>query len=136
MELVAQFYGKTVEGDFETSNDNFELSRLLDKIKISHYTECKKIFKEHAKKFGILNPEYEKVKHDLFLSFMYDEYTNEKEMKEYAKEEAIKLGYKEPIYSSSGDSYETPEFIALITYFEDTAISYSNVRTKVEIFKK
>lgn len=44
MKLVAKFFGNTVEGDFETSQDNWENEKLLKKIKKSHEVEVRRMY--------------------------------------------------------------------------------------------
>lgn len=140
MKLVAKFFGNTVEGDFETSQDNWENEKLLKKIKKSHEVEVRRIFNTLIKEIGILNPEYEKVKDDFFAWILTNEYINEDEMRASAREQAIKNGYTAPIFNqytpSKQDIYENPEFVAIVSLGKDTATDHTNYQTKVEIFKK
>ena len=140
MKLLVKFFGNTIEGDFETSNDNWENEKLLNKIKNSHDAETKRIFNSLIKEIGVLNPEYEKVKDDFFAALFTNEYLNEDEMNGLAKEQAIKNGYLKPLLNQYTDSkqniYENPEYVAIVSFGKDIAIDHTNYQTKVEIYKK
>lgn len=92
--LIKTFFGRTIEGDFETDNtqEGYENIKQLNEIRYSFDKEKKRIVSELNEKIGILNPEYKANNKNIFD--FTPKFKNELEIKDLAEQTAIKNGYK------------------------------------------
>ncbi len=135
MNLLATFFGHKVEGDFETSDDNWNNEKLLRRIKNAFYEKSKEINAELEKEIGIPNPEYKDGIIFCFKTLCFvDQYLNAEEMKIQAEQKAIELGFKRPVYAANESVYETPTHRAVVTTGKDIAVSYTKLVTRVDIY--
>jgi hypothetical protein len=134
MNLFTTFFGHTVEGDFETSDDNWDNEKLLRGIKNAFYEKVNEINAELEKEIGIPNPDWKGIIFSFKTLTFEDRYLNKKEMQTKAEQKAIELGFKRPVYTENKSVYETPTHRAVVTTGKDIAGSYTKLVTRVDIY--
>lgn len=127
MELVAKFTGNTIEGNFESANENLF---LLNKIKEDYYTAEKQFQKDAENEIGIKS----EIKKESFVP-VSKKYTNIDEIKKLALK---KLQSSEFEYTKLDDTeiYETNTHKAIISLGKDLGEEIVNNFTTVEIHAK